>query len=89
MATDAELLIDYGRALAAHERIQRNLQAAEDAVAAARRALSAQLVPEGAKMGERFGVYVGNDLVQIELTSSEPRIIIRLNVKPPPATTPP
>lgn len=83
MASDAALLNVYETALAAHVRAQEDLAKAEAAVIEARKALVAQLVPAGAKPGDHFGVYLSNDLLQIEVTHADPRITVLRNVKPP------
>lgn len=84
MATEAQLVVAFREAQQAHAAAYQALQAAEANVNAAGAALSALLVPVGAKNGQSFNVYVGADLVQITVGKNENAVSLKTNVRPPP-----
>lgn len=87
MASDAELMAAYRQALADYETQQGALATAGSALKAATDVLAEALIPDGARNGEVFGVYIARDLVQLRADSNAENkrgyvVGIRLDVKP-------
>ena len=78
MATDAELVAAWKRALTAHAEA---VDLANDTAAALRTAeqlLADQLAASDAKAGESFNVWVADELVTVAITAAGPRVDARV-----------
>lgn len=77
MATDAELVAAWKRALTAHADAVDTANGTAAELRAAESRLAAQLAASDAKVGEAFNVWVADELVTVAITASGPRVEAR------------